>query len=403
MTLVPLDATDDVPFTTFFVDALAEHAVEPGGAGRAHDHRWRTSRSSSAPGYSFWDTLATALVFRPELATWDRAPVMITASQDAGAGWIDRWDQGVPVRFARQVPDPLAFEREYLSVLTGETVTQVRPDPDVTISFDGERCTIRTPALRCRGPRSSRTPTTRQPREVGGGSWSSSATSSRTTQLRAFLGPDGSILPAGHPAAGRAGARRLPPTGSDTGDAVSVGDRRGVRVGRRRGLPSADLAERAGGGRAPGIAAGARAQSRQRRRRYGEGEGSCSAAPVFRRRPWLDRPCGRAGAAALHLARRGHRLRGVRALLRRDGGVRLAVGVDDLVRAVRPGGRRALPLCGRAGRGRHRDAPLGADAARRRRGVGSSARRVDRAWPGVRVGRRRHRGVDRPDRLGPRT
>ena len=29
VTLVPLDATDDVPFTTFFVDALAEHAVSP--------------------------------------------------------------------------------------------------------------------------------------------------------------------------------------------------------------------------------------------------------------------------------------------------------------------------------------------------------------------------------------
>ena len=29
--------------------------------------------------------------------------------------------------------------------------------------------------------------------------------------------------------------------------------------------------------------------------------------------------------------------------------------------------------------------------------------RVDRAWPGVRVGRRCHRRLDRPDRLGPRT
>jgi inosine-uridine nucleoside N-ribohydrolase len=141
VTLVPLDATDDVPFTPFFVDALAEHAGSP-EARAAQTIILANEPIFTAPGYSFWDTLATALVFRPELATWDSASVVVTASQDAGAGWIDRWEQGVPVRFARHVPDPLAFEREYLSVLTGESVTKVRPDPDITIVFDGERCSI---------------------------------------------------------------------------------------------------------------------------------------------------------------------------------------------------------------------------------------------------------------------
>ena len=128
VTLVPLDATDDVPFTTFFVDALAEHATSP-GAEAAHQIILANEDIFTGPGYAFWDTLATALVFRPELATWDEAPVLVTASQDAVAGWIDRWDEGKSVRFASTVPDPLAFEREYLSVLTGETVTKVRPDP----------------------------------------------------------------------------------------------------------------------------------------------------------------------------------------------------------------------------------------------------------------------------------
>ena len=208
VTLVPLDATDDVPFTTFFVDALAEHAASP-EARAAHTIILANEPIFTGPGYSFWDTLATALVFRPELATWDRASVMITASQDAGAGWIDRWDQGVTVRFARQVPDPLAFEREYLSVLTGETVTQVRPDPDVTITFDGERCTIRSSALRCRGPR-------RRVRRCAapGGCGGDPGPAQRRVHVPAASGVPrpGRFRPApGHPAAGRAGARRLPP------------------------------------------------------------------------------------------------------------------------------------------------------------------------------------------------
>ena len=158
VTLVPLDATDDVPFTPFFAEALAAHLASP--EAEAVDAIIAANQGIFLQGgYSFWDTLATALVFRPELATWHEARVLVTASQDAGAGWIDRWDEGAPVRFATTVPDPLAFEREYLSVLTGETVTDVRPDPTVTISFDGNRCAIRPPRGSRPASRSSRTST----------------------------------------------------------------------------------------------------------------------------------------------------------------------------------------------------------------------------------------------------
>ena len=141
VTLVPLDATEDVPFTPFFADALAAHLSNP-EAEAVHAMIEANEEIFTAPGTQFWDTLATALVFHPELATWGSARVLVTASQDAGAGWIDRYAQGSAVRFATSVPDPLAFEREYLSVLTGKEVTDVRPDPTVTIAFDGERCSI---------------------------------------------------------------------------------------------------------------------------------------------------------------------------------------------------------------------------------------------------------------------
>jgi len=141
VTLVPLDATEDVPFTSFFVDALDEHLATP-EAEAVRAIIAANEEIFTQGGYQFWDTLATALLFRPELATWEEANVLVTDSLDAGAGWIDRSDQGSPVRFATSVPDPLAFEREYLSVLTGEDVTLVRPEPTVAVAFDGQRCVM---------------------------------------------------------------------------------------------------------------------------------------------------------------------------------------------------------------------------------------------------------------------
>jgi hypothetical protein len=118
---------------------------------------------------------------------------LVTASEDAGAGWIDRWDEGSPVRFATAVPDPLAFEREYLSVLTGETITQVRPDPTVTISFDGERCTI-DPGRLSAGKQVVAYVDERGHVTEGGLLVRLSA---RLTyeELRDIIGPDGSVLP----------------------------------------------------------------------------------------------------------------------------------------------------------------------------------------------------------------
>jgi hypothetical protein len=192
VTLVPLDATDDVPFTTFFADTLETHRTSP-EAEAVHAIILANEVILLETGYSFWDTLATALVFRPDLATWDETRVLVTASEDAGAGWIDRWDEGAPVRFATSVPDPLAFEREYLSVLTGETITRVRPDPTVTISFDGERCTI-DPGRLSAGKQVVAYVDERGHVTEGGLLVRLSA---RLTyeELRDIIGPDGSVLP----------------------------------------------------------------------------------------------------------------------------------------------------------------------------------------------------------------
>jgi inosine-uridine nucleoside N-ribohydrolase len=196
VTLVPLDATDDVPFTPFFADTLAAHPTSPEAEAAAAIIA-ANQEIFLQGGYSFWDTLATALVFRPELATWDATPVVVTASEDAGAGWIDRWDEGAPVRFATAVPDPLAFEREYLSVLTGQTITRVRPDPTITISFDGHRCTIRPRRL---SPGDEIVAYVDERRSgAGAGVLLQLGAALTFEDLRDLLGPDGSIQPEGTP------------------------------------------------------------------------------------------------------------------------------------------------------------------------------------------------------------
>lgn len=188
--LVPLDATEDVPFTSFFVDALDEHLTTP-EAEAVRAIIAANEEIFTQGGYQFWDTLATALVFRPELATWDEANVLVTDSLDAGAGWIDRYDGGSTVRFANAVPDPLAFESEYLSVLSGEDVTVVRPDPTITIGFADDRCTLQP------------TPAPSGDQVVGYVDLSGETDAalligldgSTYEEVREFVGPDGSIVP----------------------------------------------------------------------------------------------------------------------------------------------------------------------------------------------------------------
>ncbi len=140
-TLVPLDATNYVPATTMFVDALSEHLVTP-EATAVYALMKDNELIDLDEGYSFWDSLAATLLVEPQLATWADADVLVTASQDAGAGWIDRFEGGTPIRFAATVVDPLDFERVFLSTLTGEDVVDVRPAPDLVVTFDGSACSI---------------------------------------------------------------------------------------------------------------------------------------------------------------------------------------------------------------------------------------------------------------------
>jgi pyrimidine-specific ribonucleoside hydrolase len=68
VTLVPLDATEDVPFTAYFVEALERHRGTPVADAVAAVIRANEPIFTQG-SYQFWDTLATALVVDPSLAT----------------------------------------------------------------------------------------------------------------------------------------------------------------------------------------------------------------------------------------------------------------------------------------------------------------------------------------------
>ena len=137
--LVPLDASNHAPVTRFFVDVLGQYLRTP--EARAVHALLRSNQQIDEGTYYFWDPLAAALLVDPTLAVWEEAPVLVTASQDAGAGWLYRTDRGPTLRFATSA-DGLTFERAFLSAVTGVEVQEVRPEPDLTVVFDGRISTV---------------------------------------------------------------------------------------------------------------------------------------------------------------------------------------------------------------------------------------------------------------------
>ena len=90
--------------------------------------------------------LAAVLLVDPRVATWDRDRFLINASLDAGAGWMSRWDEGIPAMFAVRA-DVEEFERIFLSTVAGRLVIHSRPRPDLIVRFDGRRCVVNSVVL----------------------------------------------------------------------------------------------------------------------------------------------------------------------------------------------------------------------------------------------------------------
>jgi inosine-uridine nucleoside N-ribohydrolase len=139
--LVPLDATNQVPVTPFFADALRRHHVTP-EADTVLD-LFEALPELVAGGYSFWDPLAAA-VLTDTLSTFEDRRIAVLEGKPTIQGWTVNDADGASIRVAVDA-DALAFEREFLNTLNGdEVVTTTRPEPVASATISSTGCEWRS-------------------------------------------------------------------------------------------------------------------------------------------------------------------------------------------------------------------------------------------------------------------
>ncbi len=133
LTLVPLDATNSVPVTTYFGQALKQYHYATSAATLAWDLVEATGMDRG--GSYFWDPLAAATAVIPSLARYSTEKMLEVA--DDGRTIVSR---GGGARIATGA-DRVRFEHELLSVLLGGRAFAIPPDtPDATLTFTGSGC-----------------------------------------------------------------------------------------------------------------------------------------------------------------------------------------------------------------------------------------------------------------------
>jgi len=135
VTLLPLDATNQVPLNVFHLQALQAHQSTPAADVVV---TMLTGLDSLAAGFLyFWDPLNAAILVDETYAEYESRSVAIVLDDDrsiAGAVVVD--GSGSPIRVVTDV-DVSRFESEYLSAIAGEDVGPIVIDTDWTGTFDG--------------------------------------------------------------------------------------------------------------------------------------------------------------------------------------------------------------------------------------------------------------------------
>jgi inosine-uridine nucleoside N-ribohydrolase len=136
VTLVPLDATNDVPVPAdVFALLEADHAAA--GADIAYE-TYARSPFLAAAGSHWWDVTAAVALADPSLLTWEDAAVSISER-----GRISRDGAGRPVRFATGADTG----RTQAAILAGLRRGAPRPEPFITtgtvrVTWDGATCRL---------------------------------------------------------------------------------------------------------------------------------------------------------------------------------------------------------------------------------------------------------------------
>jgi len=148
LTLVPLDATNDVPINAAFYAALeADHAAAP--ADIVYELLARLGVSGSE---YFWDQLASVVAVDESVATFETVKLRVDATEGPDSGRTYRAADGVAVRVA-MTADQTAFEARFLS---GLRLGPARPHPFVlagtfSARFNGTTCADDAPSAPAAG------------------------------------------------------------------------------------------------------------------------------------------------------------------------------------------------------------------------------------------------------------
>jgi len=137
ISLVPLDATDDVPIPRDLADRLAEDH-EAAGADLLYELLLRVPSRITGEGQQLWDELAALTVSAPDLVTWEDATLLAEST-----GRVIRAEAGRPVRIATSA-DREAVETTFVEALrVGATrVTPFQPAGSFTVRWDGSTCAL---------------------------------------------------------------------------------------------------------------------------------------------------------------------------------------------------------------------------------------------------------------------
>lgn len=143
ITLVPLDATNDVKITRAFADGL--HADASAGPANLVDELLVRSPLSIDVDY-FWDALAAVMLIEPTVATTEEARIAVP-TDGPEAGRTTRSDDGTSVTLATAA-DREAFETVFLAGLRsgGPRKTPLETKGDLAVTFDGTTCAVDVPA-----------------------------------------------------------------------------------------------------------------------------------------------------------------------------------------------------------------------------------------------------------------
>jgi inosine-uridine nucleoside N-ribohydrolase len=118
ITMVPLNATGDVPITTDFYTCIQEHRDTPEA-----DFIYRMLRANydfvASGGFQFWDSLTAAIFTNPELATFEEMKITVEQDRESRLGYTYPSESGNPVRVALHAK-ATQFEALFLAVLNGD-------------------------------------------------------------------------------------------------------------------------------------------------------------------------------------------------------------------------------------------------------------------------------------------